>query len=229
MKYFLHPIGSFACGKSTLVGSIGLTLGIEFKKGVIIHKNDKCCIIGRYKFGNNGFCTGGMDAIRATNVERFAIIESEWNSDVKLLCVEGTIINQWSTFFRKYQELNSNRKCIVLYLDTPEEIAFDRITERSGRKELTQKRIDNVLAKKKGADRIFELSLRENPDFYICKKMRFVNEHDHRKVLEWIQSVTKLDLSNPILRGKEDLRDNIHREKKHQTQFIDRWLNEETS
>lgn len=158
---FIHVIGGHGTGKSAIVGKIKQK-----------YKN-KICVLGNYSRSktSNGLLTGGMDGVRMTNQERFSYIKRFFLSNTKAIICEGMITNYYSSFFEKYYKLQETRNrtiyVILLYADI--ETLCSRILKRSEGKEITEKRLKNIIGKVGCSEKTYE-KIEEKENY---KKIRF--------------------------------------------------------
>lgn len=142
MKTFVAIFGGHAVGKSSVVGSL--------------EKNKGLWTLGKYKSGYGDHPTGGADALKMTNEERLEEIKKQWETDTETIMVEGMIINYYKSFMVKYKELAEEfpRRIILVHLYCSLEETYERVKNRSGGKEMNEKRKNNLISKKQCGSRM---------------------------------------------------------------------------
>jgi len=160
---FIQLIGGHAVGKSAIAGYIK-------------EKYPNVLVLGEYKKSHTSeYYTGGMDNLDMTNTERFTMIEDAWLSEKEVILCEGFIITQYSTFIEKYYALQFKkmRDVYIILLTCDLQRVLDRINVR-GKKELSQKRLENVRNKITQASSIFG-KITETDNY---KKLKFDTTDD---------------------------------------------------
>ena len=142
---FVQLFGGNAVGKSSILGLMQEKYGARMDVS----------ILGRYTLGRVvRFYTGGLDAEKMTNVERFEAIRKAWlNSINKVVACEGMMTSYYSSFFEKYYELQKqlSRTVYAIYLYADEQERIRRVTERGKGKPMNPSRLDNIKGKAHGS------------------------------------------------------------------------------
>lgn len=146
-EIFIQIIGGHAVGKSATAS----WLKNEYKENV--------CLLGKYKISKTtpNVSTGGLDAEKLTNQQRFELIEKSWFNDSKIVIAEGMIISYWGSFLSKYKKLQEKkeRRVLIIHLFSDIEKVKERVYKRSNGKELNTKRLENLIGKLSSAKSSF--------------------------------------------------------------------------
>jgi len=189
-KYFIHFLGTFGSGKTTLARSIGSHLGVEYNPVELVHSDPDERILLLGKCSNSGKYQG-MDRAKIKQIERFQLIEDHWNDPHKLIIVDGSMIIYWASFFAKYQDLSDERLVWGMLLNVPNEVIRKRFKERSGR-EWSEKRSKNVDQKRNSSNTTFNKAL--SVDKYRMESVKHYSKEHFDHIIGKIQRMTGLDL-----------------------------------
>ena len=142
----------------------------------------------------------GLDGATMTQVERFDLIEKYWESDYRLIIVDGSMIMYWSSFWERYQHLPSSRQVWGVLLTVPNEVIKERFVSRSG-KDWSEKREANVQQKRNSANTTFSKA-REIPS-YRMERIKHYNEDHFQHLMKKITRVTGLDVTDCKLKDND--------------------------
>lgn len=190
-KFFIHLLGTHGSGKTTLSRHIGRRLGVDFTPGEVAHEDPqrRCLLLG--KCSNRGKYLG-MDGIRATQAERFQLIEDHWNQPHKLIMVDGSMLITWSSFFERYQHLPQGRKVWGIWLLASDEIIRERLATR-GRTVWSEKKARSVRGKRITCDYVFKKAL-EVPSYRI-ERTRNHNQEQFHHIVRNIERITQVGIN----------------------------------
>lgn len=176
---FIQLIGGHCSGKSGIVGEI------------IRIYNNKITALGKYSESktNDGLLTGGMDGVKMTNIERYALIRREFLSNKKVIICEGMMIIYYSSFISRYYELQEikNRDVYIILIETDLETVKKRLHVRSVGKEFTKERLIHINSKANSSRSTFDRIV-ENDKY---KKISFNTNKisEINKVVDYIKKI----------------------------------------
>lgn len=195
MKCFIQLIGTHCTGKSRVVSSIALSYGIKFQSGLFSETEDNTCmLLGRYTKRPNKNYTGGYDAVSHTTEQRKEHIKKLWESNYKIVMVEGFLLGYFNVYLNWYKTLEPKRKVILIFLEPSLDTIKERLFKRSGGKPWSKKREDHVVGKMKVCTKTIESVI--NDDFFVHKIFKNEDEEELIEILKYVENETGIKIKS---------------------------------